>query len=241
MTKDLNHKGHASLEIEKRSRKSACTPGLARATAKAIASGMDARDACLYVGISVPLFYQWKKQGEAAVLRVMSQVDEDSPELFKDLIAAVPESQRHFAYFHLLMERAYPIRKRKLLERIEQASLGGQQLTEVRKKFVNKKITLPDGQITNEMRLDSETHITREKLPDWKAAAWILERTHPDEFGPRTRVDKYNWKIELESLYNSEQVSDEDIIKSLGHDLAMEFFISINRQDLVDKHRLLHD
>ena len=60
---------------------------------------------------------------------------------------------------------------------------------------------------------------------NWQAAAWMLERKYPDEFGRRARVDFYNWRVDVVELIKQGLQFDE-LAREIGDADATELFES---------------
>jgi transposase len=71
------------------------------------------------------------------------------------------------------IERARAQDEVRRLARLEQAARGGQVTYE-------KTTTYPDGRVTREVRLSEA---------QWTADAWFLERSYPDRWGRKERLD----------------------------------------------------
>ena len=77
--------------------------------------------------------------------------------------------------FYQALRKAEIMGQAALLKNINDASAGGQTIVTTR------VTTGPDGQV-----IKTIVH-QRQALPDWKAAAWILERRYPAEWGRKER------------------------------------------------------
>lgn len=84
--------------------------------------------------------------------------------------------------FVAAIEKAKAIDETRRIARLEQAARGG-QVTRV------KTTTYPDGRVTRE-------ECTSE--PQWTVDAWFLERSYPDRWGRRERMDV---RLSIEQLY----------------------------------------
>ncbi len=78
-----------------------------------------------------------------------------------------------FAAFSRNVERARAIAVRRRMKRITASAIGGATVAKSTRRH-------KDG---------SETETTKQTAPDWKADAWILERTERETFGQHRTVD----------------------------------------------------
>ncbi len=67
------------------------------------------------------------------------------------------------------------------------------------------------------------------KSGTWQAAAWLLERRHPDRWA-RIQKLEVTWKTEAIQLIQSGAVSFDDVSEELGADIATELFESAGVQ-----------
>jgi transposase-like protein len=58
----------------------------------------------------------------------------------------------------------------------------------------------------------------------WTAAAWMLERSHPSEFGQRMRIEKVDWRSELIQLIR-DGLSFEVLRDEIGKEHAKAAFV----------------
>jgi hypothetical protein len=80
---------------------------------------------------------------------------------------------RAYADFADAVEKARAQDEVRRVARLEQAAKGGQVTYE-------KTTTYPDGRVTREVRLSEA---------QWTADAWFLERSYPDRWGRKERLD----------------------------------------------------
>lgn len=193
-----------------------CTPEVIAAVAKNIAEGLCNRDAARNAGIGESTFYAWLKRGKAELARVAK-----NPGRRK-----LRPREEPFVEFVEAIKRAIPERKKALLAQIQKAAHGGEEILETRRIY--KRVKVKGGKNDGGYRkvLVEETISTKTSSPQWQAAAWLLERLHPDEFGKRSRLDVHTWQHELSELIRSGLVTVEEVEEELGPDLAAEFFES---------------
>lgn len=183
-------------------RKTDCTPKIIALIEKNVCQGLSNKDAAKLAGISDRSFYNWLERGRNELERVAGNSR-----------AKIRKSEEPFVRFFRTIKKAVPKRKRLLIGRIQQAARGGEQIKETRRTF--KKGVLVEEVTTEKTR-----------AAEWQAAAWLLERLHPEEFGRRTRVDVHDWRKELKEIWDTGAITREDIVDELGPDIAQEFFES---------------
>lgn len=150
-------------------RKTICTPELIQDVAGNIKLGMSNHDAAVLAGIGESTYYIWLARGEKEIERLAA-----SPR------AQPRQREAPFVEFAKAIKGAVPVRKRLLIGRIQQASRGGETTTETRRKVVGGRVV-------------EEITVIRQTEPQWTAAAWLLERMHPEEFGRRQQID-LDWR-----------------------------------------------
>ena len=91
-----------------------CTRELAEMIATLIANGSNIKDACAIVDIHVQSFYSWMGRGRNEMQRIY---DLDQAGISSDVLL----DEEDYLYFFELIEKAKPIRKMSLIERIQTA------------------------------------------------------------------------------------------------------------------------
>lgn len=104
-----------------------------------------------------------------------------------------------FTEFATTIKKAIAERKAMLLNRIHLAAEGGATTTETR--VIYDAAGNETGRVVT----------TRQQPPNWTAAAWILERCHPAEFGRRTSVNITDWRESLPPDLDPEAVERQFI------------------------------
>jgi hypothetical protein len=144
-----------------------------------LAVGMHDEAACKLAGISSSTFYRWRAAGqEAAVAR--ADAIEAGRAVPKE--SALVTAQRGFWE---ATERAFGQQEAGYLQVIAAAATGGATFTEVRQEV--EHVRLPGGRV--EARVVRETRNEHTLRPTWQAAAWILERRHPERWALRGRLE----------------------------------------------------
>lgn len=180
-------------------RKTLCTPEIIREISTNLIAGLSNRDAAALSGITEATFYGWYARGR------------DETERLKDCPRCKPKkNEKIFVEFFEAIEKAIPKRKQTLIGNIQKAALGKGEITETKRVY-------KDGILVEEVTT------VKGLRPEWTASAWLAERLHPDEFGRRQRVDVYDWRDRIKTLLDSGAISEEDLIKELGPELATEF------------------
>lgn len=168
-----------------------CTEEMTKEIAGGIIAGLSNRDACLAAGVTETTFYNWMKWGQAEDDRVNGSGRRK-----------VHKRKASFVEFFKTIKKAKAQRKRTLLARIQQAARGGEEYTETRR-------TLRRHAETGQLQVIEETTAVKTRHAEWTAAAWLLERIHPDEFGRRTRVDVHDWREEARKAgYDPDSIFD---------------------------------
>ena len=130
-------------------------------------------------GISTTTFYRWRTAGqEAAVAR--ADAIEAGRAVAKE--SALVTAKREFWE---ATERALGQQEAGYLQVIAAAATGGATFTEVRREV--EHVRLPDGRV--EARVVRETRTEHVLRPTWQAAAWIIERRHPERWSLRGRLE----------------------------------------------------
>ncbi|HYE79210.1 MAG TPA: hypothetical protein VEI97_14600 [bacterium] len=145
-----------------------CTPEFIDAVCAEIRkNGTPLNIAAEALGVSRTTIYQWRTRGAAG--------------------------EEPFRTFRNAIEAAIPEGRRALLEEIRQAGKGGAKRVRVTvkkevKRGPDKRPVLgPDGK--PEMIEVERTEVVETLEPQWAANAWIAERTCPEEFGRRERIE----------------------------------------------------
>lgn len=126
----------------------------------ALAAGAYKETAAALAGINKDTLYHWLRQGAEALRKAGWD------------LAAVPPSDRPYAEFSDFMEKAMREGEANLLTTVALASRPRPARTVTRE--------LADGSKVTETTEAQDGH--------WQAAAWILERTRPDQYGRRDRM-----------------------------------------------------
>jgi transposase len=170
-------------------RKTICTPKLTQEITTNIIAGLSNHDAAVSAGIGERTFYAWLSRGEAEMIR-----------LKENGRRKMRKREEPFVQFMQAVKKAKSLRKRTLLAQIQQAARGGAEYTETKRTF-----RLQNGTLV----MVEEITANKERAPVWQAAAWLLERIHPDEFGRRNRIDVYDWREEArKDGYDPDEIID---------------------------------
>ncbi|MEM7345428.1 MAG: hypothetical protein AAF485_14400 [Chloroflexota bacterium] len=184
-------------------RKTDCTPEVIATIAKNIAMGLSNRDAMAVAGVSESAFYNWIQRGEQEIRRVA-----EAPTRRK-----VKDKELPFVDFVEAIKKAEPQRKQVLISIIQKSARGGAQHTETKEKYEAGNETPTEKTIT-----------TKTRPSEWQAAAWLLERLHPEEFGRRQTIDLNVLHKEILEIWNTGTITPQDIIDEFGTDIAQQFF-----------------
>ncbi len=144
--------------------------------AQALATGAFIATACSYAGISTSLFYAWKARGKREKERLERR------------IGAKPKpAERPFLEFLDAVVQAELKAELRALTVVNRVALGGEvttghTLTKIPVKVNGVPVLDPDGQPVYAVE---ETTIRSAVPPDWRAAAWFLERRWPERWGRR--------------------------------------------------------
>lgn len=126
----------------------------------ALSTGAYKETAAALAGINKDTLYTWLRQGTEALRKAGWN------------LTNVPTSDRPYAEFSDFMEKAMREGEANLLTTVALASRPRPARTTTR--------TMPDGSKVTETVEAQDGH--------WQAAAWILERTRPDQYGRRDRM-----------------------------------------------------
>lgn len=187
-------------------RKTICTPEIIKSVGDLISAGNSNVDASILSGIGESTFYRWLQRGQAEIDRISV-----NPRL------KVRKREQPFVDFWEYVKKAIPKRKAIWIGRIQKASIGGEEILETKEKYET---------IDGEQVLTERTITVKHRHAEWQATAWLLERVHYDEFGKRSRVDVVDWRQEVRELWDTGQLTREDVINELGPEDATDFFIS---------------
>ena len=173
------------------------TPGSTHADVliEKITMGLHQRAACDLAGINKSTLHRWTLEGS----RLTALATQDKlPKPTKEQLALVDFSDR--------LSKAYAEAEANRLAIIDRIAQGGVKTERTVVKYATKIV---DGEPT---RVEVERVVHTDTLrPEWTAAAWYLERTHPDKYGKR---------IELTGAEGSALVPPAQQAKALGESLA---------------------
>lgn len=187
-------------------RKTVCTPEIIKQVGDLISAGNSNVDASILSGIGKSTFYRWLQRG---------QVEKERTSVSTKL--KIRKREQPFVDFWDYIQKAIPKRKAIWIGRIQKASVGGEEILETKEKYEN---------IDGKQVLTERTITVKHRHAEWQATAWLLERLHYDEFGKRSRIDVYDWRKELKALWDTGNITREDVIDEIGSELASEFFVS---------------
>ncbi len=134
-------------------------PDIQRRIVKALEAGAYIETAAAMVGIGKTTFYDWLRRGAKELERLETEKDVDSS----------PE-ETPYLVFHQAIEQAQAMAERRCLDVMDRAARGETQTVET---------VDASGQTVK------KTTAVRRYPPQWKAAAWRLERKFPERWGNR--------------------------------------------------------
>lgn len=143
---------------------------------KSITNGATQKAAAAAADIPISTFYHWKKSAKYLKKQIdhnevkKSELKADQARLL-DFLYALKKAQLNFETANL--------------EIIRKAAEGGQKFTEHRTE-TRETINPVTGEV---MKVKSKTVTVREAAPDWKAAAWKLERLMKNRYSRFLQVD----------------------------------------------------
>lgn len=129
-----------------------CTPEMSQMVADLILKGLSIQDAADAVGVTRMALWNWKDRGRREIER-LAEASERGEKL-----EFLP-GEDVFVYFYELVSRAVPMRKLRLLGKIEDDGKG-----------------------------------------QWQSSSWLLERLHPEDYARKTKVEVYDWRMEVIEL-----------------------------------------
>ena len=153
--------------------------------ARALSVGASVATACACAGISTSLFYSWKSRGEREKKRIGRRQSQ-----------ALTLSERPFLEFLDTVTQAELQAELRALSRIQLAAFGEKGV--LSKRIVSHEPLKVGGQLQRDENGDviyssSETVTYIDRRPDWRAAAWFLERRFAERWGRR------RWKVQAEA------------------------------------------
>lgn len=150
---------------------------------KKISDGATLKASYTHAGIAPSSFFEWLKQAKYLQMQ-LSKGEIKKPELKED--------QSRLLEFLESYKKARNSGELRNLEIIRQAAEGGDTHKETRYEV---KEVLRDGKV-----VQLKTQVVTEKVapPDWKAAAWWLERRYKERWGRFLKLDgKIEHKVKL--------------------------------------------
>lgn len=130
----------------------------------AIRQGLGYEPAASLAGIALSTFYNWRNRGQAELER-----------LEKHSRARIKKSERPFIEFLEAVQRAEAVGEQVNADVINRAAEGGWETTET-------KQTKTWDPATKTFIVTEEVITTKTTQPDWRAAAFILERRHSERW-----------------------------------------------------------
>jgi transposase len=173
-------------------RRTKLTPELQDELLKNIRSDMTINRACLLCGITAPTLFYWKRNGEAEIERIAQEVNKAKKAAIEQGILSKIDSiaieefidnkineLKPNIYFYFLVEiqKANAEAEAKNLAAIHRARDGGEYVSEMH------LIKNSHGKVTGHKEMKKYIR------PTWTAAAWILERKHPELYSQRIKTD----------------------------------------------------
>lgn len=139
-----------------------------------IGRGLSHREAARASGINVGTLTSWLYRGRTALARIEAG----------DQTVTVAEAR--FAEFAARVEDATAQARARLMEQVEGAAFEPQVVKRVTRKLVDSGRVDAEGKpILVEVE---RTEKVEEHPPRWAAAAWLMERRWPNEYGNRVQV-----------------------------------------------------
>lgn len=142
--------------------------------AEALATGAFVSSACDYAGVSKSLYYGWKARGKREKERLERRAG-----------GKPKPAERPFLEFLDAVVQAELKAETRALAVVNRVARGGEvtterQLTKKPLKVNDVQVLDPDGRPVYTVE---ETTVRVTVPPDWRAAAWILERRWPERWG----------------------------------------------------------
>lgn len=140
----------------------------------AIARGVGYEPAARLAGITYQAFRNWIKRAEAEIERL--QTPRTRPKA----------SEQPYVEFFEAVQRAEAEGENTNADIVGEAARGGQTVTKTEK--YQKRVFDKKSQSFVVVE-ETETTKTETAAPDWRAAAFILERRHPDRWGRQVKTE----------------------------------------------------
>lgn len=157
---------------QNRGRDTRLNPRVAQALVNALSAGNYAKTACQYVGISQASYTLWQHRGEAESARVEG-LGYDPEALINEAAVVETTDGESVSFTHKSIERMF-----------EDCPKPFEPSEWV---FVVFKYHIDRAKASAEIRALT---IIQQAMPDnWQAAGWYLERTRPDQYGRRERIN----------------------------------------------------
>lgn len=178
-----------------------CDEATIQLIAQNIKIGLTNRDAAVLAGVNPATMQIWLRRGYDEKERL-------------DLGGEPQEGEAKYLHFYTACQAAVPQRKEQLLQVLYDA-LKERRVIERR----TETETSEDGFSVETRVIEIEKVI----LPDVKTAKWLLERLHPDEFGPQKAVQKM-WMQEVITLLRNGEITAQDVVDEFGYAIARDIF-----------------
>lgn len=140
----------------------------------AIARGLGYEPAARLAGIGYTTFRNWIIRAEAEIERLGSSKSRPK------------KSEQPYLEFLKAVQRAEAEGENTNADIVNEAARGGQTVTKT-ERYV-KRVWDANTQSFVEIE-QTETVKTETTLPDWRAAAFVLERRHPDRWGRQVKTE----------------------------------------------------